>query len=436
MSSPEPFSDGTAFAAPSTHNNSAWPDWCTNVVIATPHYPGRGGTETVVANLIPMFQSVGAQVQVISVYPSVGSAQPATTTTTLFDRRADLQTRSITGRRVGFGTLSRVPMLVTKRWDIIRSRRKLARIFSSLGAETLVIATSARVAALLPTASSTDRRKRPIVVSQYHIPFEAQVEVEGVGLPVSRSIDVDAFVALSNEDAQLFSDVVGARCARLPNPTAAPQIPSETSDGHVAISNSTVVSLSRLSGEKQIDRMIRNFMRATDIDELRHWRLHIYGDGDERAHLEEVIAQISGGGDRVHLMGWTDHRDKVFKGVSLLLSTSRFESFGMNVLEAAQYATPALAFACSPGIIDLVVDLDGVLVAANDDAAFAGELRRLLSSPDHLQQLGGRAQQHSEKYSTSSIVGEWGTLIRSIRQGREQSRPWWQVNSHAQGIEQ
>ncbi|WP_336648651.1 glycosyltransferase [Microbacterium sp. MMO-10] len=434
MSSPEPFPDESATVdAPSTHDNDTWPGWCTNVVIATPHYPGRGGTETVVANLIPMFQSVGAEVQVISVYPSVGSAQPVTTTTTLFDRRADLQTRSITGRRISLGTLSRIPMLVAKRWDIVRSRRKLARIFSSLGAETLVIATSARVAALLPTARSTDQRNRPIVVSQYHIPFEAQVEVEGVGLPVSRSIDVDAFVALSNEDAQLFTAVLGTRCARLPNPAEAPRIPSETSDGRA--SSSTVVSLSRLSGEKQIDRMIRSFVRATDINGLRHWRLHIYGDGDERSHLEEVIAQTSGGGDRVRLMGWADQRDEVFDGASLLLSTSRFESFGMNVLEAAQYATPTLAFACSPGIIDLVTDLDGVLVAADDDAAFAVELRRLLSSPDHLGQLGERARQHSEKYSTSSIVGEWGALIRRIREGREQFRPWWQASSHAQGIE-
>nr|WP_274606867.1 glycosyltransferase [Microbacterium esteraromaticum] len=256
---------------------------------------------------------------------------------------------------------------------------------------------------------------------QFHIPFETQLNVEGEDLPRSRSLSPDAFVAVNRSDAELFSDALGVECIAIPNPIASPAlVPAEPPrDRGAHAGRSTVVSLSRLSGEKQLDRMMQSFLRATEPEHLRHWRLDIYGEGDERLHLEEWIAQTPGATDRIRLMGWTDQREAVLSAAALLLSTSRFESFGMNVLEAAQHGTPTLAFACSPGITDLTRDLGGVLVDPDDDDAFVARLRQLLSAPEELDRMGRESRTRCEPYTAASVVQRWSRLVRRIGAARD-----------------
>lgn len=407
-------------------SSDEWPAWCTNVVIATARYPGRGGVESVVSNLVPMFRSVGAEVQVISVFPGVG--KPRARTTTLFGRRPHLQERSITGsRRIDLNSLRALPLLVMKRFDILTGRRRLRRLFTSLPHGTLIVATGPNVAHHLPMSTIAQQPHRFMLAVQFHIPFATQLNVEGKDLSRSRSLRPDAFVAVNRSDAELFSDALGVECIAIPNPIASlaavPAEPARDRDARTA--RSTVVSLSRLSGEKQLDRMMQNFLRATESEHLRHWRLDVYGEGDERRHLEEWIAQTPGATDRVRLMGWTDQREAVLAGAALLLSTSRFESFGMNVLEAAQHGTPTLAFACSPGITDLTRDLGGVLVDADDDDAFVDRLRQLLSAPEELDRMGRESRTRCEPYTATSVVGQWGRLVRRIgaaHDGRKATR--------------
>ena len=248
---------------------------------------------------------------------------------------------------------------------------------------------------------------------QYHVSFDVQLSLEGPGLPLSRSVGIDEFIILSPADAERFSAELGSTCAVIPNPIPDPNLPLAPAS-KIKQESKTVVALARLSSEKQLDRMIRNFLAATEQDDLRCWRLDIHGEGEERDHLEKVIAESSAS-DRVRLAGWNDQPQAALFEASLLLSTSKTEALPMSVLEAAQCATPTLAFECSRSLGDLVRGLGGELVAADDDAAFTERLRALLSSPGLLMTLGTESQRRWSPFSTESVARQWAELVRDAR---------------------
>lgn len=387
---------------------------CINrVVLVTGRYPGRGGVEVAVTNLASAFLSIGISVDVVTLF---GAKQPESESpaAVIFDRRPDLQEGSVTGGgAMSVRALVRLPLLTIKRLDRRRGLRKLARLVPARSPGALVVVTSPRVATYLADAGVLSRDDRPPVVVQYHIPFEAQVSLEGVGLPVSTALNVDAAVALSDADAARYRELLSVPCYRIPNPAPAR---SDWSDGSVErrAKEQRVVALCRLAGEKQLDQMIDIFLDATATPQLGKYTLEIYGEGPERPSLERKIAGLGEHGGRVHLRDWVADPATALRGAAVLLSTSRFEAFGMSILDAARAGVPSVAYGCSDGVSDLVRDLGGVLVDPGDRVGFADRLRALLADEDERRRRGVAARSGSARYGSGVVIAAWQELAARL----------------------
>ena len=147
----------------------------------------------------------------------------------------------------------------------------------------------------------------------------------------------------------------------------------------------TVLAVGRLVAQKGHDVLIRAFSRVrTRIPEAA---LVIVGAGPRREELERLIQRCSLS-DRVLLAG---HRPDVgaFLGASAVVAhPSRWEGFGMVLLEAMAHRRAIVASAVS-AIPEIVTHGEtGLLVPAEDEAALADALIRLLADPATAGRMG------------------------------------------------
>jgi glycosyltransferase involved in cell wall biosynthesis len=112
------------------------------------------------------------------------------------------------------------------------------------------------------------------------------------------------------------------------------------------------------------------------------WQLTIAGDRERSpqtaAHLDAGIARFKLAG-KVKLLGAVapDRLAELYSKADLFVLASRFEGYGMAFSEAIAYGLPVVGTTAG-AIPDTVPTAAGVLVAPDDPAALAGELRRLI----------------------------------------------------------
>lgn len=156
----------------------------------------------------------------------------------------------------------------------------------------------------------------------------------------------------------------------VPNPMrelAAPG-PRVPSSGHYRL-----LCVGRLSRQKGQDVLLRALARARP--DLPPVSLTLVGDGPEERRLR-ALAEDLGVADVVTFAGYVSDPADLFRAADCFVLGSRWEGFGMVLLEALHFGLPVLATDCEFGPADVVCDpAIGRLVAPDDVAALAEGLR-------------------------------------------------------------
>ena len=97
---------------------------------------------------------------------------------------------------------------------------------------------------------------------------------------------------------------------------------------------------------------------------------------------------------------------------AIFAAPSRYEPFGLAVLEAAQLATP-LVLADIPSFRELW-DGDAVFVPPGDAAAWTDALRTLLDAPHERDRMGRRAHARAQCYGFRAMTAQTASLHRAI----------------------
>jgi len=142
--------------------------------------------------------------------------------------------------------------------------------------------------------------------------------------------------------------------------------------------------------------------------------VRIYGNGPMRPALRRQILERELYG-QVFLMGPTLHLGEALAEASVLALSSRFEGFGMVIVEAMSKGLPVVAFDCPRGPGEIVHHgHDGLLVANGDVAAFGAALGELISDPQRRQALGEGALETAKAYSIEAIGARWDALLADL----------------------
>lgn len=147
-----------------------------------------------------------------------------------------------------------------------------------------------------------------------------------------------------------------------------------------------VLFAGRLTGAKQVDRLLRAFATlATTIDGPTDGdvRLGIVGDGPARAELEALAREL-GIAERVTFVGFLEDHDEVLaqmRAADVFVSPSTREGFGITAVEAMAAGCTVVAVDHPQSAASEVIGDAGVLVPSTDDDLARG-LRRALTNPD------------------------------------------------------
>jgi glycosyltransferase involved in cell wall biosynthesis len=171
-----------------------------------------------------------------------------------------------------------------------------------------------------------------------------------------------------------------------------------------------ILGIGRLVPQKGFDILIRAFERLED----KSHDLLIVGEGSERVGLEQ-LAERSSARDRVRFLGIADHETAVslFQGCAFFVLPSRQEPQGIVNLEAMASGKAVVASHVG-GVPELVVDGEtGLLVPAEDDAAMAAAMTRLIRDQALTQRLGCAGRARAENFDWTVVADRYLAIYRA-----------------------
>jgi glycosyltransferase involved in cell wall biosynthesis len=305
------------------------------------------------------------------------------------------------------GLLGRLPSVLIHPYDFVYPRVSLAtdlaliRWLRRLGPGDVVIGTRPAInlvlARLAPPGVVTIGVEN-MNFSSHRAPLARDVRREYGGL--------DALVVLTEDDRRDYSAALAGSSTvveRIPN--ALPALGGGVSD----LDEPVVVAAGRLTGQKGFDLLIRAFAEVARSEPS--WKLRIYGEGHKREDLAELIASL-GIEERVSLMGATDQIGEELARGSVFALSSRFEGFGMVIVEAMSKGLPVVSFDCPRGPAEIIADgVDGVLVPNGDVEAFASALLAMIGDPAARRRMGAAGLEKSRLYGMDAVGARWDSLL-------------------------
>jgi glycosyltransferase involved in cell wall biosynthesis len=320
--------------------------------------------------------------------------------------------------------LSRVDRYVPwKRWKLVRWQHavdlaagRLRPMIESWGPETLVICTQVYAMEYLTRSGlSCGRLDGPYVIAQYHSSRIGAVRERSIHRVKRWNRDADRFLLLTEEDARLFQSADGMNnTGWLPNPLR-PLSVDDLLSGAMDPRRNEIISLNRYDAEKSLDWLIRAWAQvAPDFPE---WRLRMFGEGELRAELTQLI-DLLGVADSAILEGITTEAEHRLRTAKINAVTSQFEGLPLTIAEAARAGTPTVAFDCAPGIRYLIEDgTDGLVVPRNNLPRLVDALRRLMGDDTLRASMGASARDRSSRFDLDVILDRWEHEMRILAGG-------------------
>ncbi|HZW12294.1 MAG TPA: glycosyltransferase family 4 protein [Noviherbaspirillum sp.] len=196
----------------------------------------------------------------------------------------------------------------------------------------------------------------------------------------------------------------------VPNPLPASVI------AHQRTANSqrkVLLSLGRLSSEKQIDKLLDAFAEVAPL--FGDWDLHIYGDGPVKPALAKQIHRIGLHG-RAFLKGATKSPWEVMAAADIFVMTSKYEGFPNALLEAMGVGLPCIAFDCPSGPREISRNgTDALLVPLDSQSGLVSALTRLMEDENLRCALGKQARESvCSRFGLAEVVQRWDHLFREV----------------------
>ena len=170
-----------------------------------------------------------------------------------------------------------------------------------------------------------------------------------------------------------------------------------------------VLAVGRLTKQKGFDLLLESWKIVSS--KHNDWNLVIVGEGEEYESLNNKIKNI-GIEESVSIKPFTRDIQQYYKNSSIFVLSSRYEGFGLVVLEAQAFGIPVVAFNCPTGPRNIINDgIDGYLVEAENIDKLAKQIIMLIKDKNIRTKVGENAIKNIEKFKIENIMKQWNSLI-------------------------
>lgn len=172
------------------------------------------------------------------------------------------------------------------------------------------------------------------------------------------------------------------------------------------------ITICYLNNNKNISLLIEAFYQS--FKSAKNIKLKIGGDGEERKKLEDKVKKL-GMTDQVEFLGMLK-REEVIKKIScssVYVLSSKFETFGVALIEALALGKPVIATKCG-GPEDIVNEINGFLVKNNDVKDLSKRLKYIYNNISSYNSTLIRAdceKRFSIKNITTSTIRDYKILL-------------------------
>jgi glycosyltransferase involved in cell wall biosynthesis len=171
-------------------------------------------------------------------------------------------------------------------------------------------------------------------------------------------------------------------------------------------------SVGRLVEQKDYPTLLHAF--ALSAMRVPRLRLVIAGDGPLRSRLEDMARGLAIA-DRIRFLGTWDDVPTLLRSVDLFALASKFEPFGVALLEAMAAGLPIVATSVNE-IPEIVADgACGLLTPPSHPSKMAALFVRLARDRDLRARLGARARVEAQQYSLQATVAAYERLYDASR---------------------
>jgi glycosyltransferase involved in cell wall biosynthesis len=160
--------------------------------------------------------------------------------------------------------------------------------------------------------------------------------------------------------------------------------------------------------------LIKAYERLTP--ELKE-RLHVVYAGKPGPGFEHIEQEIQRCGiqDRVTFLGFVSEESlpQLYGNCKVFIFPSRYEGFGLPVVEAMQWGAPVIT-ARNSSLIEAAGDA-GILLDADDFDSMAAAIERICRDASYRSDLIARGRQHAARFSWDAGARQWMQLIELFR---------------------
>ncbi|WHF51438.1 glycosyltransferase family 4 protein [Chryseobacterium gotjawalense] len=168
-----------------------------------------------------------------------------------------------------------------------------------------------------------------------------------------------------------------------------------------------VICVGKISYQKGQDLLLQIWEKVA----AKHpeWQLHLYGNENKQFLNTDRLP------DNVSYFPATKNLKSIYSNSSIYVMSSRFEGFGMVLIEAMEFGVPCVSFDCNYGPSDIITDNeDGFLIENGDIVSFANQIIALIENTYLRKKMGEKAQENVQRYSAKKIVFKWNKLFNEL----------------------
>ncbi|HBM9790168.1 TPA: glycosyltransferase family 4 protein [Escherichia albertii] len=360
---------------------------CKNLVFVVADITATGGIERVITHLASHFLSYGYNVEILSVHQSnkeiAYNLDPAVKVTFVDDNIKPI------GR----------PGSIYKLWSHIISSFKLnVELFKRR--KSIVVLNSFPVSLISFLCGVIN--KRCVVVEHVYYNYYGRL-IKKIRKVLYKKFS--KIIVLTERDKRTY-EMEGVSVITIPNPLCSVSKRKPNTN----ILNKKIIAVGRLEYQKGFDILIKVFY---DIPAAirKDWVLDIYGDGSELENLQLLIKKYSLQ-NNIFLKGNAKNITQLYYLYDFFVFSSRFEGFGMVLLEAMNAGLPCISFDCPTGPSEILNNGEyGLLCPNGDMEALRTAMISLMRDEVKREELSTKSVTRSNDYSISVIGQQWNDLF-------------------------
>lgn len=212
------------------------------------------------------------------------------------------------------------------------------------------------------------------------------------------------FVVLTKHDAENWSSIRKVKI--IPNSL------TFISDRQSTGKSKKIISVGRLSEEKGFDMLIPAWARISN----KHpdWSYNVYGNGTLKDDLQRMIEKYKITNSFKLNPPSEDIKEKYLES-SIYVMSSRFEGFGLVLIEAMSCGLPCISFNCPHGPAEIIKDGEnGILVENGNIEKLAEAMEELINDEEKRIMMGQNAYKSVQKYAPDNIMKKWVELFNKL----------------------